>query len=114
MASLEETGDSPMDFWPAFTSSFIMILATEIGDRTFFIAAIMAMKHPRFVVWAGAVGALVVMTVLSSIFGLAAIAFLPPWLVNWAVIVMMVYFGGVMVKEGLETKEKDFEELDEV
>jgi putative Ca2+/H+ antiporter (TMEM165/GDT1 family) len=33
-----------------FLKSWGMILASEIGDKTFFIAAIMAMKHSRTVV----------------------------------------------------------------
>ena len=56
-------------FTKAFGESFMVILATEIGDRTFFIAAIMAMRHSRFIIWSGAVGALVVMTVLSTLRG---------------------------------------------
>ena len=56
-------------FVRALGESFMVILATEVGDRTFFIAAIMAMRHPRMLVWFGAVGALVVMTVLSTLVG---------------------------------------------
>ena len=37
----------------AFISSLTMILVSELGDKTFFIAAVMAMKHPRAVVLAG-------------------------------------------------------------
>ena len=33
-----------------FLKSWGMILVSEIGDKTFFIAAIMAMRHPRRVV----------------------------------------------------------------
>ena len=36
---------------------------TEVGDETFIIAAIMAMRHPRIVVYAGAMTALIFMTV---------------------------------------------------
>ena len=39
------------------------ILVTELGDETFIIAAIMAMRHPRAVVYIGAMSALVSMTV---------------------------------------------------
>ena len=56
-------------FTKAFGESFMVILATEIGDRTFFIAAIMAMRHSRLLVWTGAVGALIVMTVLATLVG---------------------------------------------
>lgn len=37
-------------FLEGFLKSWGMILASEIGDKTFFIAAIMAMKHPRLTV----------------------------------------------------------------
>ena len=41
-------------FIVALLKSFGVILASEIGDKTFFIAAIMAMRHPRAQVrWGG-------------------------------------------------------------
>ena len=46
----------------------VQILVTELGDETFIIAAIMAMRHPRLVVYVGAMTALVSMTV-SNIYG---------------------------------------------
>lgn len=36
-------------FWSAFLNSVAMIIVTELGDKTFFIAAILAMQHPRWV-----------------------------------------------------------------
>ena len=47
-AASEEGG-----FKPAFINSLSMILVSEMGDETFIIAAIMAMRHPRFIVLAG-------------------------------------------------------------
>lgn len=47
---LRGQGASPapgLAFWPAFVHSIGMIIATELGDKTFFIAAILAMKHER-------------------------------------------------------------------
>ena len=59
--------------------------------------------------------ALALMTVLSSLFGAATVSILPPTLVNWAVIILMLYFGGTMVKDGLAMKnEGGFDELEEV
>lgn len=52
-----------------FWASFSMIIVSEIGDKTFFIAAVLAMKHSRFVVWLGAASALFVMTILAVVFG---------------------------------------------
>ena len=41
-------------FFEAFLKSWGIILASEIGDKTFFIAAIMAMRNPRMQVRAAA------------------------------------------------------------
>lgn len=46
-----------------------MIIISELGDKTFLIAALMAMSHPRGVVFAAAFGALLVMSVLSAALG---------------------------------------------
>lgn len=50
----------------AFIASFSVIIVSELGDKTFFIAAIMAMKHPRITIFSGAIFALGLMTVLSG------------------------------------------------
>mmetsp|Transcript_15860 Transcript_15860/g.19665 ORF Transcript_15860/g.19665 Transcript_15860/m.19665 type:complete len:277 (-) Transcript_15860:889-1719(-) len=51
------------------SSSFAMIMVSELGDETFIIAAIMAMRHSRQIVLAGALSALYIMTVLSTALG---------------------------------------------
>ncbi|KAK9817581.1 hypothetical protein WJX74_002359 [Apatococcus lobatus] len=56
-------------FVQAFLKSFLMIMFTELGDETFIIAAIMAMRYPRLVVYAGAMAALASMTVISTALG---------------------------------------------
>ena len=45
----------------------MMIWVTELGDKTFFIAAILAMRFDRLIIFTGALGALAVMTVLSAV-----------------------------------------------
>ena len=57
-------GKKKLSFTKAFTASVAMILATEIGDKTFFIAAVMSMRNDRMAVFAGAILALIVMTIL--------------------------------------------------
>lgn len=37
-------------FFQAFMTSLSVIAASEVGDKTFFIAAVMAMKNSRWVV----------------------------------------------------------------
>lgn len=55
-----------------FTKSLAMTVLSEIGDKTFFAAAILAMRHPRRLVLSGCLGALIVMTILSVLVGWAA------------------------------------------
>lgn len=59
----------------------------------------MAMQHPRGVVFAGAIGALIVMTVLSVIVGHALPHLLPKILTHWVSILLFVYFGARMLQD---------------
>lgn len=60
------SSSSSLGFVHAFVASLSMIIVSELGDKTFFIAAIMAMRHPRLTVFLGAMSALGFMTVLSG------------------------------------------------
>eukprot|EP01138_Halocafeteria_seosinensis_P011672 gb/GECG01011928.1/.p1 GENE.gb/GECG01011928.1/~~gb/GECG01011928.1/.p1 ORF type:complete len:401 (+),score=46.94 gb/GECG01011928.1/:1-1203(+) len=80
-------------FWDALTSSIAMTIVTELGDKTFCIAAIMAMQRSRYAVFIGAALALVVMTGLSVGIGYALPALLPKFYTHLASIVLFVYFG---------------------
>ncbi|KAE8666082.1 GDT1-like protein 5 [Hibiscus syriacus] len=55
-----------------FSKSLAMTVLSEIGDKTFFAAAILAMRHPRRLVLSGCLAALIVMTILSAVVGWAA------------------------------------------
>ena len=46
------------------------VQVSELGDKTFFIAAILAMRNNKLTVFLAAVSALAVMTVLSALLGL--------------------------------------------
>ncbi|KAG6541012.1 hypothetical protein Mapa_017585 [Marchantia paleacea] len=52
-----------------FPAAFSLIFVSEIGDKTFFIAALLAMRHNKWLVLLGASGALSVMTVISVVIG---------------------------------------------
>jgi Ca2+/H+ antiporter, TMEM165/GDT1 family len=49
----------------AFTAALSLITASEIGDKTFFMAVILASRYPRKPVFLGVVVALAAMTILS-------------------------------------------------
>ncbi|KIY62817.1 UPF0016-domain-containing protein [Cylindrobasidium torrendii FP15055 ss-10] len=84
----------------ALAQSFAMIIASEIGDKTFLIAAILAMRHARMTVFAGAFGSLVVMSILSAGMGHVLPALIPrQWTQALAGILFLV-FGCKMIMEG--------------
>ncbi|CAI5734726.1 unnamed protein product [Hyaloperonospora brassicae] len=95
------TAGAPL-FWSGFMSGLLTIWATEIGDKTFFIAAILSMKKDRVVVFAGAIGALIVMTVLSVVMGVVATKFLPPSVTHYLGAVLFVLFGVKMLYDARE------------
>lgn len=52
-----------------FTAAFTLIFVSEIGDKTFFIAALLAMQYRKGLVLLGSMGALSLMTILSVVIG---------------------------------------------
>ena len=60
-----------------FSESISVILVSEIGDKTFFIAAILAMRNNKLTVFLAAVSALFLMTVLSALLGWVVTTFIP-------------------------------------
>jgi Ca2+/H+ antiporter, TMEM165/GDT1 family len=49
----------------ALTAGLLLITASELGDKTFFMAVVLATRYPRKPVLIGVVGALATMTILS-------------------------------------------------
>jgi len=87
----------------AFYQSFFMILASEIGDKTFLIAAILSMRHPRLIVFLGAFSSLVVMSLLSAGMGqILPSLFLPPKWTHFCAGALFLWFGVKMGREGWE------------
>lgn len=102
------------DFITASFNSLLVILFTELGDKTFFIAAVLAMKNGRAIVYAGAMGALALMHLLSCIMGVALPSLLPRTYTHFASAVLFLYFGCRLLKDAHEMGEGPSEELQEV
>lgn len=109
-----EPPKSNLGFIHAFIASFSVIIVSEIGDKTFFIAAIMSMKYPRLTVFAGAISALALMTVLSAVFGMVFIQFIPPHITRWVSVFLFIVFGLKMLHEGWNMTATDAAEEMEV
>lgn len=65
----------------------------ELGDRTFFVAAILAMRQSRFTVWAGAITALGGMTALSAFLGKAFPMLLDKRMTSTLAALLFAFFG---------------------
>jgi putative Ca2+/H+ antiporter (TMEM165/GDT1 family) len=76
----------------AFIAGFLLIAVSELGDKTFFIAAILAMRHSRRLIFAAVVAALAAMTVLSVLLGQVA-SLLSPNYIYFAEIILFIGFG---------------------
>ncbi|KAH6651767.1 hypothetical protein BKA67DRAFT_660555 [Truncatella angustata] len=85
----------------SFVLSLTMILVSEIGDKTFLVAALMAMKHDRMLVFSAAYGALVVMTVLSAVLGHAVPALIPKRFTSFLAAGLFLVFGAKLLREGM-------------
>ncbi|GMK59106.1 hypothetical protein CspeluHIS016_0701210 [Cutaneotrichosporon spelunceum] len=83
----------------AFCQAFVMIVVSEIGDKTFLIAAILASKHSRVTVFAGALGSLVIMSVLSAALGKFILGLVPKVWTLWVAAALFLVFGVKMAQE---------------
>ncbi|NJR68971.1 MAG: TMEM165/GDT1 family protein [Synechococcales cyanobacterium CRU_2_2] len=101
-------------FLTGFTKSLIAITLFELGDKTFFIGALLATKHPRRWVFAGVIVALAAMTILSVMFGQVA-ALLPERWVKLAEIILFAAFGFKLLYEAwrLAPQAQNRDELEE-
>ena len=102
--------------WAAFGASFTAITLAELGDKTFFMALILAARHRARDVFVGAFAALAAVTLLSLGLGYGLRELLPEAVVPWLAAVLFLGFGlkllwdaqGMAADEALE-EEKDAE-----
>lgn len=100
----------------AFLASFSVILVSELGDKTFIITAIMAMKNSRLLVFLPSAFALLLMTILSVGMGVA-VTVIPKQYTHYLSIVLFLYFGLKMLKEAYDMEadaepESEFEQAE--
>ncbi|XP_062143763.1 GDT1-like protein 4 [Alnus glutinosa] len=107
-----------LGIFDAFLASLSMILVSEIGDETFIIAALMAMRHPKSIVLSGALSALIVMTVLSTGLGRIVPNLISRKHTNSAATVLYAFFGLRLLyiawrSDSKSSQKKEIEEVEE-
>ena len=101
----------------AFGSSLMAITLAELGDKTFFVALILAARHRGRWVFIGAFAALAAVTVLSLLVGFGLRELLPASLVPWLAALLFLGFGIKLLvdaqgmEQGAEGEEEEAEEL---
>ncbi|XP_037087151.1 transmembrane protein 165-like isoform X2 [Pollicipes pollicipes] len=112
-ATTEESG-LDVSFTHGFIASLSVIIVSEIGDKTFFIAAILSMQHSRATVFAGAIAALFTMTVLSVLLGFS-IQIIPRAYTYYISSALFAIFGLKMLYDGYymgqNEAQEEFEEV---
>jgi len=93
-----------------FSESITVILVSEIGDKTFFIAAILAMRNNKLTVFLAAVSALFLMTVLSGMLGWVVTTFIPREYTYYTCTAIMFAFGLKMLWEAWRMDDNEAEE----
>lgn len=95
-----------MTFLEGFTAGLLLITLSELGDKTFFIGAILAMRHPRRWVFLGVTLALAAMTLLSVWIG-QVITILPQRYVSAIAIALFLGFGLKLLYDASRMSGKD-------
>lgn len=103
-------------FLSGLAASFLLVLASEIGDKTFFISALLSMKYSRVLVLVGTMLALASMTVISV--GIGQVFHALPNSLNtafpfddYAAVALLLWFGFQNIRDGLAMTSDDDDEL---
>lgn len=96
----------------AFGSSLTAITLAELGDKTFFMALILAARHRARDVFIGAFAALAAVTLLSLGLGYGLRELLPGWVVPWLAAALFLGFGAKLLldAQGMAADEAEQEE----
>ncbi|OZC11547.1 hypothetical protein X798_01405 [Onchocerca flexuosa] len=108
---ISDQGKNSLDLtlYHALIASISVIVVSELGDKTWFIAAIMAMRHSRLTVFCGAMAALILMTLLSA--GLGWFTQVMPRLLTYSIsTALFALFGMKMLYDGFRMTPADGQE----
>lgn len=115
-STTQEEEESEISSSGHFLMSFTMILMSEIGDKTFLVAALMGMRHNPWFVFSASYSALAIMTLLSAALGTILPSLLSKKFTTILAAVLFVVFGANLFREGLTMDAKGHveEEIHEV
>jgi Ca2+/H+ antiporter, TMEM165/GDT1 family len=104
------TGGRIAEISATTATSYALIAAAEIGDKSQLVCMTLASKHRSVPILLGAIAAFALLNSLAVIFGVAIASWLPEWIVAAAVTLLFAGFG--VHSLGVEDEE-DVEEIKE-
>lgn len=117
---LDAFAASPSQVTEGFVQGLLLIFFSELGDKTFFIALLLASQRPKLSVFAGTFGALAIMTVISVAIGQFMHELddlLPnPGNIPWddvVAVLLLVVFGVQTILNAKDAAENEAEEKEE-
>ncbi len=109
LAALLDTGNL-VDFSASAATSFALIAAAEIGDKSQLVCMTLASRHRPWPVMLGALAAFVVLNALAVVFGVAIASWLPEYVVGVTVAILFAIFGVHALRAGDDDGDEDVEE----
>lgn len=103
-------------FFSGLTAAFLLVLASEIGDKTFFISALLSIKYSRILVLLGTMLALTAMTVISVVIGQVFHALPASFNTaipfdDYAAVALLLWFGWQNIRDARNMSPDDDDEL---
>lgn len=98
---------SPLAEWLAPTvTSFSLVFLAELGDKSQIVTMTLAARHPHWPVFAGSVGAFLVLNGLAVVFGAELAHWIPEQLTAALVAILFAVFGVKAWRQGAEEDEE--------
>ena len=92
-------------------SSFLTVIVSELGDKTFISTAVLAMKYSKSAVFIGNVTSMSFMMVIAAYIGYAVMVFIDPHYVKILSILVFIHFATISFWEAYKNS-KEEEEVD--
>ncbi|XP_053200879.1 transmembrane protein 165-like isoform X2 [Panonychus citri] len=102
--AINETRIEDRTFFQGFSQTLLLVSLSEIGDKTFILTALMAMRHSKIYVLIGSLLAEYLMITLSMLVGMAT-SFIPVSIIHYISIIIFTLVGITMIYEGITSKD---------
>lgn len=94
-------------------SSFLTVIVSELGDKTFISTAVLAMKYSKSAVFLGNISSMSLMMILAAYIGYTVMIFIDPQYVKLLSILVFIHFSTLSFWEAYKNSKDEEEAEDE-